>query len=105
MIIFITIIMIFSSLGRLTHMSSDSIDWGETAEEGGEVIVIITAINIFILIVIIFVIIYHYNDQSILVIIVITFQNLSDCSLLHCVTPAPIEFGDDEPLEESKSVT
>ena len=26
-----------SSLGRLTHMSSDSIDWEETAEEGGEV--------------------------------------------------------------------
>ena len=72
MIIFIIIIMIFSSLGRLTHMSSDSIDWGETAEEGGEVIVIITAINIFILIAILFVIIiYHYNDQSILVIIVI----------------------------------
>merc|ERR550517_818601 len=55
-----------ASLGRLTHMSSDSIDWGETAEEGGE--------------------------------------NLSDCSLLHCVTPAPIEFGDAQPLEETKSV-
>ena len=32
------------------------------------------------------------------------FQNLSDCSLLHCVTPAPIEFGDAQPLEETKSV-
>jgi len=55
-----------ASLGRLTHMSSDSIDWEETAEEGGE--------------------------------------DLSECSLLHCVTPAPLEFGDDEPLQETKSV-
>ena len=31
-------------------------------------------------------------------------QDLSECSLLHCVTPAPLEFGDDEPLQETKSV-
>ena len=30
-------------------------------------------------------------------------QDLSECSLLHCVTPAPLEFGDDEPLQ-TKSV-
>ena len=31
-------------------------------------------------------------------------QDLSECSLLHCVTPAPLEFGDEEPLQETKSV-
>ena len=31
-------------------------------------------------------------------------QDFSECSLLHCVTPAPLEFGDDEPLQETKSV-
>ena len=34
----------------------------------------------------------------------IYLQDLSECSLLHCVTPAPLEFGDDEPLQETKSV-
>ena len=34
----------------------------------------------------------------------IYLQDLSECSLLHCVTPAPLEFGDEEPLQETKSV-
>ena len=31
-------------------------------------------------------------------------QDFSECSLLHCVTPAPLEFGDEEPLQQTKSV-
>ena len=34
----------------------------------------------------------------------IVVQDLSECSLLHCVTPAPLEFGDEEPLQQTKSV-
>ena len=42
-------------------MSSDSIDWGETAEEGGEVAIIIAFINIPIVILIIIIIMSTYR--------------------------------------------